>query len=255
MIGLGDRYEPGALTMKPTRCANRVNLQGVYNSGRIVKYPQHVVAPRPPPRTAQDRRRTLRQDPIDSVERLNHFARTRASYVAQTALFDYLKARMGTQFREYFMDDAFSRAIHDSSVKVFVSSLSDLTVHVVAVVSGPGRLRRSDSEAMARQCFDRGMRGGLADVDSRKIPADARSRFDRRLRETDWPEAALGNAAFALSPVDLVRHAPVIDQFKRLDRQVVATAIGHKWRDVRNTFRQRAAPDRIAADWWAASDG
>ena len=72
--------------------------------------------------------------PIDSVEGLNRFARTRASYVAQTALFDYLKARMGTQFRDYFMDDEFSRAIHDSSVKVFVSSLSDLTVHVLSLI-------------------------------------------------------------------------------------------------------------------------
>ena len=191
------------------------------------------------------------RSPIDSVEYLNRFARTRASYVAQTSLFDYLKARMGTQFREYFMDDAFSRAIHDSSVKVFVSCLSDLTVHAVAVVADPQRLQRSECEAMARQCFDRGMREGLADVDSQKIPADARSRFDGRLRETDWPQSATGDAAFVLSPADLVRHAPVIDEFKRLDRQIVATSIGHKWREVRNTFRKRAVPERIAADWRA----
>ena len=191
--------------------------------------------------------------PIDSVERLNLFARTRASYVAQTALFDYLKARMGTQFREYFMDDEFSRAIHDSSIRVFVSGLSDLTVHVVAVVADGERLRRAESEAMARQCFDRGMLDGLADVDGSKIPADARSGFDRRLRETDWRAAAAGEAAFSLSPVDLVRHAPVIDQFKRLDRQIVATSVGHKWREVRRAFRNRAVPERIAADWRSAS--
>lgn len=191
--------------------------------------------------------------PIDSVERLNLFARTRASYVAQTALFDYLKARMGTQFREYFMDDAFSRAIHDSSIRVFVSSLSDLTVHVVAAVADSERLPPSESESMARQCFDRGMLDGLADVDRSKIPADARIAFDRRLRETHWPAAAAGDAAFALSPVDLVRHAPVIDEFKQLDRRIVATSVGHKWREVRRTFRNRAVPERIAADWRSTS--
>ena len=193
--------------------------------------------------------------PIDSVQYLNHFARTRASYVGQTALFEYLKARMGTQFREYFMDEVFSRAIHDSSVKVFVSALSDLTVHVVAVVADPNRLPPAECEAMARQCFEQGMRDGLADVDSRKIPPDAGIRFDRRLSETDWPEAAVGDAAFALSPVDLVRHAPVIDEFKQLDRQIVATSIGHKWREVRSVFRKRAVPERIAADWRTGSGG
>lgn len=195
----------------------------------------------------------LDRTPIDSVERLNLFARTRASYVAQTALFEYLKARMGTQFREYFMDDEFSRAIRDSSVKVFVSSLSDLTVHVVAVVTERQRLGRPESEAMARQCFDRGMLDALSDVDNRKIPPDARGRFDLRLREVDWGEAAAGDAAFALSPADLVRYAPVVEEFKKLDRGVVATSIGHKWREVRTAFRQRAVPERIAADWRAAS--
>ena len=80
-----------------------------------------------------------------------------------------------------------------------------------------------------------------------------RSRFDRRLRETDWREAAVGDAAFALSPADLVRHAPVIDEFKQLDRGIVATSVGHKWRQVRTAFRDRAIPERIAADWRAGS--
>ena len=191
----------------------------------------------------------LDRTPIDSVENLCLFARTRASFVAQTALFGYLKARMGTQFREYFTDGAFSQAIQASSVKVFVSCLSDLTVYVVANVADSGRLTRPEAEAMARRCFDRGMRAGLVDIDRGMIPADARQGFDRRLRETDWPAAAVGDTAFSLSPVDLARFAPVVDEFKALDRKIVATSIGNKWREVRAAFRDRAVPDRIAIDW------
>ena len=191
--------------------------------------------------------------PIESVAQLDLFARTRASYVAQSALFGYLRARMGTQFREYFTDDAFARAIQDSSVKVFVSCLSDLTVHVVAVVAGPGRLESREAAAMARHCFDGGMRDGLVDIEPGRIPADARGRFDLRLGGTDWGAAASGHAAFALSPADLVRHAPVIDEFKALDRQIVATSIGNKWREVRHGFGKRAVPERIAADWRAGA--
>ena len=187
--------------------------------------------------------------PIDSVEDLYRFARTRASFVAQTALFGYLKARMGTQFREYFTDDVFSQAIQDSSVKVFLSCLSDLTVHVVAVVADSAPVQHLEAEVMARQCFDLGMRKVLSDVDTRKVPADARERFERRLGETDWSAAAVGDAAFSLSPVDLARHAPVIDDFKVRDRKIVATSIGHNWREVRASFRNRAVPASIATDW------
>lgn len=187
--------------------------------------------------------------PIESVENLYLFARTRASFVAQTSLFGYLKARMGTQFREYFTDDIFAQAIQASSVKVFVSCLSDLTVYVVANVAASGRLTRTDAEAMARQCFDLGMRDGLVDIDRKMVPADARERFEQRLRETDWSAATASDVAFALSPDDLTRFAPVIDDFKKLDRKIVATSIGNKWREVRASFRDRAVPDRIAIDW------
>ena len=191
----------------------------------------------------------LDSTPIDSVEDLFRFVRTRASFVAQTALFGYLKARMGTQFREYFTDDVFSQAIQESSVKVFLSCLSDLTVHVVAVVAGSAPVQHEEAEAMARQCFDLGMREGLADIDPGKIPADARERFEQRLRETDWSAIAVGDAAFSLSPVDLARHAPVIDDFKVRDGKIVATSIGNNWREVRASFRDRAVPGSIAVDW------
>ena len=195
------------------------------------------------------------RSPIDSVESLFLYTRTRASFVAQTALFEYLKARMGTQFREYFTDDVFSRAIQDSSVRIFVSCLSDLTVFLVAEIAAAERLGPQEAAAMARRCFDRGMREGLADIDAGRIPADAGGRFEQRLRETDWREAADADpaAAFALSAADLARHAPVTDSFKRLDRQIVATSMGHKWREVRAGFRDRAVPERIAADWREAA--
>lgn len=187
--------------------------------------------------------------PIESVEDLYLFARTRASFVAQTSLFGYLKARMGTQFREYFTDDVFSQAIQDSSVKVFVSCLSDLTVHVIAVVAESAPMQHLEAEIMARECFDLGMREGLVDIDPAKIPADAHDRFEQRLRETDWPAVAAGDAAFSLSPVDLSRHAPVIEDFKKLDRKIVATSIGNKWREVRTAFGKRVVSGSIAVDW------
>lgn len=132
---------------------------------------------------------------------------------------------------------------------VFVSCLSDLTVYVVANVADSDRLTRAESEAMARQCFDLGMRGGLVDVDPKMIPADAHERFEQRLRETDWAAATASDVAFALSPVDLTRFAPVVDEFKKLDRNIVATSIGNKWREVRTVFRDRGVPDSIAIDW------
>ncbi len=134
-------------------------------------------------------------------------------------------------------------------MKVFLSCLSDLTVHTVAVVADSAPMQHLEAEVMARECFDLGMREGLADIEPGKIPADARERFEQRLRETDWAAAAAGGAAFSLSPVDLARHAPVIDDFKVRDRNIVATSIGNNWREVRAAFGNRVVPGSIAVDW------
>ena len=55
------------------------------------------------------------KSPIDSVDGLAEFARTRSSYVAQTSLYGYLKARMGTRFPVYFEDEVFSVSIRAAS--------------------------------------------------------------------------------------------------------------------------------------------
>ena len=54
-------------------------------------------------------RTSVRHDraPIDTVERVCHFARTRAALIAQKKLYGYLKERMGLQYPKVFSDDAF----------------------------------------------------------------------------------------------------------------------------------------------------
>jgi len=67
--------------------------------------------------------------------------------------------------------------------------------------------------------------------------------------------AAAGEAAFAGSVADLIRFAPVVDEFKMLDGKFVANSIRFRWRDVREQFRRRADAAAIVADWRLRSAG
>ena len=193
--------------------------------------------------------------PIDSVEILTEFSRTRASYVAQTSLYGYLKTRMGTRFPEFFEDETFSASIRIASANLFVSCLGDLTVFAVAVAGAEQRLEPLEAAALAQHSFAHGLERALADLDPSEVPADALSAFIIRSEETLWANAAQGAAAFAGSQEDIIRFAPVVDTFKTLDREIVSNSIRFRWRDVREQLVKRIAADAICEDWRRLSAG
>lgn len=177
---------------------------------------------------------------LNAPDVLADFLRTRSSYVAQTSLYGYLKTRMGTSFRIYFEDDTFSASIRTAAVKLFLSCLADLTVFAAALSERDGALPPGGAAALAQHCFRQAAERGLADAGAGPVPAETLERFDLRLRATDWPAAAAdGRHAFAGSEADLVRFAPVIDEYKELDREIVMNSIRFRWRDVRDQLRRR----------------
>ena len=176
---------------------------------------------------------------LDTPERLADFLRTRSSYVAQTSLYGYLKTRMGTSFRVYFEDDTFSASIRMAAVKLFLSCLADLTVFAASLCERDGALPPGGAAALAQRCFRQAAERSLADAGAGSVPAETLERFDLRVRATDWAAAADGRNAFSGSEADLVRFAPVIDEYKELDREIVTNSIRFRWRDARDQLRRR----------------
>ena len=175
---------------------------------------------------------------LDTPDALADFLRTRSSYVAQTSLYGYLKTRMGTSYRAYFEDDIFSASIRTAAQKLFLSCLADLTVFAVALSERDGALPRGGAVALALRCFRQAAEHSLAEAGAGPVPADTLEQFALRVRAIDWA-AAEGRHAFAGSEADLIRFAPVIDEYKALDREIVTNSIRFRWRDVRDQLRRR----------------
>ena len=189
------------------------------------------------------------QSPIDSVTTLQRFVRTRSSYIAQTSLHGYLKTRMGTQFSRYFQDDTFSRSIRIAAIKLFSSCVADLAVFATALVQEGNRLEPTRSAALARRLVESILDDHLEAADFHHLPANFMVDLDERLGATIWSNAAIEENAFAGSARDLVRFAPVIDEFKKLDEEIVTNSIRFRWRDVRIQLRKRLDRDAVANDW------
>lgn len=194
---------------------------------------------------------TIRFDrkPIDSVESLVEFLQTRSAYVAQTSLYGYLKARMGIQYPEIFQNDVFSVSINIAKWRTYAACQSDLTVFAAALVAKEVGADRDVVAALARACFEQGIRSTLADSGFDVDAGEAIARFDARIGTVHWTNAVIGENAFTESPAELFASAPIADELKVHDELIVTNSIRFRWRDVREQLRRRIDGQAIWRDW------
>ena len=57
-----------------------------------------------------------------------------------------------------------------------------------------------------------------------------------RVARTDWLAVGDQEAAFTESPTALVRWAPIIDELKQLDEDIVRNSVRFRWQEVRRDF-------------------
>lgn len=189
------------------------------------------------------------KSPFVFIEQLREFNQTRASYVAQTALFGYLKARMGTKHRVLFEDEVFSKAIQDAAANLFGTCLADLTFYSVALLIERENLSLEDAPNLAKHLFKASLSKGLEEGDFAKIERAARKRFNERLDVINWHAMQNVYTCFNQSEKDLVLFAPVTEEFKESDREIVQNSIRFRWQDVRAQLRKRLDAPAVLDDW------
>ncbi len=192
-------------------------------------------------------RRWRRREPIHSAEALRRFLQTRASHVAQMTLYGYLRTRAGTRFPELFENEAFIVSMNIAKWHVWLACLSDLAVHA-------GSLLRRGSGAPAevvgpfmQRLVDEVLREAAIPQDAGpEYPAHAQ-RVRARLALCDWNIAEGSDAAFVESPTALVYWAPIVDDLKALDEEIVRNSMRFRWHEVRRELSHNLDPAAVLA--------
>ena len=192
--------------------------------------------------------------PIDSVAALENFVSTRSAYIAQKTLYGYVKTRMGIRYPAMFEDATIVASLNIAKFNVFAACLSDLTIYAVAVALADCPVGNDARTAMARRCYAAGLRANDVEAPAEFSAQDCIAEFDRRLAETDWQRAGTPEN-FTRSPGALVRWAPIADNLKKLDTEIIENSVKFAWRDVRDQFRKRMEAGAVGAEWTRQAGG
>lgn len=182
--------------------------------------------------------RSRRLTPITDRDGLKRFLETRASHVAQTSLYGYVRTRAGMRYPELFHDDGFVGSINIAKWQMWLACLSDLSVFA------GGLLARGMPESAPR--VGQIMAAAVAEVlDETGTPADAGPAFAdtaravlARIEVCDWTAIPDDGTAFTESPPALVRWAPIIDELKQIDEPIVLNSVRFRWQEIRRDLRQ-----------------
>ncbi len=187
--------------------------------------------------------------PIVSVAALENFVATRSAYIAQKTLYGYVKTRMGIRYPAMFEDKNIIASLNIAKMYVFAACLSDLTIYAVAAALHGRPLGNDARQALARRCYAAALHENTAAAPAEFSARDCIDEFDRRLAETDWQRGAFQPENFTRSPRALLKWAPIADELKNFDSEIIQNSVKYAWRDIREQFHKRINGEAVGADW------
>ena len=186
--------------------------------------------------------------PILDSEGFGDFLATRASYISQKKLYEYLKTRMGMQYPKMFEDEVFVASINVAKWGVYAACLSDLAIYMAAnlhLENQDKSIPREMAKYWHHRVIDERFNNDEFDGDCAKLKKE----FEKRLKDVDWKDAAEFEGAFKTSPKALIRWAPISNEHKKYDSFYVQNSIRFAWQSIRREYVKLLDREAVTSDW------
>jgi len=186
-----------------------------------------------------------RKNRIDEIESLRSFVSSRSSYIAQVSLYGYLKARAGTQYFSLIKDPLFASSMKTARNRIFFACLMDLTLHVFKTIHARKQQNFPNLDPCARLFFIQTLAKTPEDVFESLEREKVILEFEKQLSRHNWSDTDDYHKSFSGSRSALLKWAPVVDDFKIQDEEIVSNSIHFKWLRVCQEFEKLTDFEKI----------
>lgn len=180
--------------------------------------------------------------PISNIPALQDFLNTRASYVAQVSLYGYLRTRAGMRYPELFDDDDFVRSINIAKWQIWLACLSDLAIYTGGLLRQHPQADEKAVTTLMQKIVDNILEKTGVPPDSGSEFTSAVQQLRKRVSDCNWQTVTDDEGPFSESPSALVQWAPVVEDLKQLDEEIVRNSIRFRWQKVRRDLRKTLDP-------------
>ena len=174
---------------------------------------------------------------IKTVDQVKTFIQEQSAQVTQMTLYGYLKTRMGAKHVIMFEDKDFLRSINIAKWQIYGISLIDCTFFCFSFLYKEKNFLKTDQ---ANQIFFEILnteKAGGMDIEAYD---NSTKEFNLRFPEVNW-DTYYTNNPFQKSSRALYDWAPVADELKKLDKQIVLNSMILKWNNIQKDFKKLAS--------------
>ena len=175
---------------------------------------------------------------IEDQDSLAIFLNTRASHVAQTSLYGYLRTRAGTRFPEMFENPDILTSINIAKWHIWLACLSDLTIFTGHHLHQSGEIDESALEELMNTALKQVLDETGTPEEAGADFAPATEKVIQRIATCDWKLEHDDDTVFSQSPEALFYWAPIADELKELDESIVKNSIRYRWIEIRRSLRK-----------------
>ena len=161
---------------------------------------------------------------INSKKDLQKFIQQRSAHVTQTTLYGYLKTRIGVKFTAMVEDDVFSKSINIAKWNIYTTAIADCAFYVFSYLIVEKNLKENDCKEIYLNILENEKANGLTD----EIYQRAKQEFLNRHDKINFNKYYLENP-FKESCLALYNWAPIADELKTLDKEIVLNSMRLKW--------------------------
>jgi len=195
---------------------------------------------------------------LNSLPSVVEFTAKQSAYVSQVTLFGYIKTRAGTSWPKLFEDDTYLVSLRTARSHFFAACVSDLSLFFAARMFIEGQLSAKQAEKLAAEIAQQVLI--TPDIDEHEdIDPNAFQDIVHRTRQRastmKWEEAATTALAFHSSAEAFMRWAPVTDEFKASDEEIMRNSLHLRWIGIRRDIKETLQIEPIKADLQLPSTG
>ena len=161
---------------------------------------------------------------IKTKSDLQKFIQQRSAHVTQNTLYGYLKTRMGHKFTLMVQDEIFSKSINLAKWNIYMVALADCTFYTFSYLMNEKNLKENDCKEIYLDIIKKEKINGLSD----EVFNKAKIEFSNRHEKIDFNKYYLDNP-FKESCMALYNWAPIADELKILDKEIVLNSMRLKW--------------------------
>ena len=172
---------------------------------------------------------------LRNLNDIGEFIQTKSAWVSQVTLYSYLKTRMGTRYVLHFENDQFMASVNLAKWNFYAVALQDLTFYVFSYLKVKFNYQNLDK---AKEIFLNILDDEVTNKMPQEIIDETKKTFDERLKKINW-DNQINDYPFNLSALALYKWAPIADELKSLDRQIVLNSVILKWDVIKKELSER----------------